>query len=124
MNAKQVEIVRALRAGVQPKEVAQRLGVSRAWVSITWRKYYGATYLEWTGRPRGRELSKRISKGINLIATTNVTARAVADQVGCKHVSLCNAFKRRYGCTITEWKAERKKDQARELRELARKVAA
>ena len=86
--------------GIGPDDVAEFLGVSRRLADLRFQQFSGETINETIIRHRLDAVKK-------LLATTDRSIRAISDACGyTDHAYLKTLFKRRFGLTMRDWRAQ------------------
>ena len=86
--------------GIRPGHVAEFLGVSRRLADLRFQQFSGETINETIVRHRLEAVKK-------LLATTDRSIRAISDACGyTDHAYLKTLFKRRFGLTMRDWRAQ------------------
>ena len=86
--------------GIRPGHVAEFLGVSRRLADLRFQQFSGETINETIVRHRLEAVKK-------LLATTDRSIRAISEACGyTDHAYLKTLFKRRFGLTMRDWRAQ------------------
>jgi AraC-like DNA-binding protein len=86
----------------RPEELAERCGCSQRHFSRLFRRHLGISI-------RSKQTQMRLLKARQLLADTNEKVMTVANSAGYRHLGLFNAmFKRQFGMTPSEWRAQQR----------------